>query len=124
MFSGFPFLIIGIISFFLYRENINDGRIDLEILDFWESFEEEYPKELIDELPRNFNMESFYKFSNTAAYKKLSEEESAELVYELNRYDKLLKNFKFHLKLRDTYYNVTGGSIGIFIFSIFFYLVN
>ena len=124
MFSGFPFLITGIIFFFLYRENNNDGRIDLKILNFWKSFEEEYPKELIDELPRNFNMESFYKLSNTDAYKKLSEEESAELVNKLNRYDELHKNLESHLKLRDIYFYVTGGSIGIFIFSIFLYSVN
>ena len=69
-------------------------------------------------------MESFYKLSNTDAYKKLSEEESAELVNKLNRYDELHKNLESHLKLRDIYFYVTGGSIGIFIFSIFFYSVN
>ena len=124
MFSGFPFLIIGIISFFLHRENNNDARIDLAILDFWDSFKKEYPKELIDELPHNFNMKSFYNLSKTDAYKKLSEEESAELVYELNRLAALHKDLEYHLKLRDIYLYVTGGSIGIFIFSIFFYSVN
>lgn len=124
MFSGFPFLIIGIISFFLHRENNNDARIDLAILDFWDSFKKEYPKELIDELPHNFNMKSFYKLSKTDAYKKLSEEESARLVNELNRLAALHKDLDSHLKLRDIYFYVTGGSIGIFIFSIFFYSVN
>jgi len=124
MFSGFPFLIIGMISFFLHRENNNDARIDLAILDFWDSFKKEYPKELIDELPLNFNMKSFYKLSKTDAYKKLSEEESAELVYELNRLAALQKDLDSHLKLRDIYFYVTSGSIGIFIFSIFFYSVN
>ena len=124
MFSGFPFLIIGIISFFLHRENNNDARIHLAILDFWDSFKKEYPQELIDELPHNFNVKSFYKLSKTNAYKKLSEEESAELVYELNRLAALHKDLDSQLKLRDIYFYVTAGSIGIFIFSIFFYSVN
>ena len=127
MFQGFPFLIVGIISLLMHRSYVKDTSTALDIHNFWKSFNEKYPKELkdaVNECSYNYDIGFLYELSNTEAYKKLSKEVSAELIDSFKRIRDLEKELGTHEKFVDYSFMIGGWSIGIFIFSIFFYSVN
>ena len=127
MFSEWEFLIVGIIGLLFFRSYDKDTRIDLKIHYFWKSFREKYPEELKDamvEIRYKYNMSFLYELSNKEAYKKLSKEESKELIQDLNEIKGLLKDLASHERLKDISLYVGIGGIGVFIFSILYYYLN
>tara|TARA_B100000780_G_scaffold211919_1_gene151691 strand:+ start:250 stop:633 length:384 start_codon:yes stop_codon:yes gene_type:complete len=127
MFAGYPFLILGIIFLVLHRSYLKDTSTALDIHNFWKSFNEKYPKELKDAVNKcsyNYDIGFLYELSNTEAYKKLSKEVSAELIDSFKRIRDLEKELGTHEKFVDYSFMIGGWSIGIFIFSIYFYSVN
>ena len=128
MFTGFPFLIVGIIGLLFHRSYVNDTRIDLSIHEFWETFNKKYPKDLKDAVHRSSNYKydiSFlYKLSSEDAYKKLSNEQSEKLILKFKEIKLLQENLSNHERLEDYCLYIGAGGIAIFIFSIFFYSVN
>lgn len=127
MFSEWGFLLVGIIGLLFFRSYDKDTRIDLKIHYFWKSFREKYPEELKDamvEIRYKYNMSFLYELSNKEAYKKLSKEESKELIQDLNEIKGLLKDQASHERLKDISLYVGIGGIGVFIFSILYYYLN
>ena len=128
MFAGFPFLIVGIIGLLFHRSYANDTRIDLSIHEFWENFNKKYPEDLKDAVTKSSNYKydiSFlYKLSLEDAYKKLSNEQSEELILDFKEIKLLEEDLSTHEKLKDYSLYIGAGGIAIFIFSIFFYSVN
>tara|TARA_B100001057_G_scaffold468831_1_gene528456 strand:+ start:401 stop:784 length:384 start_codon:yes stop_codon:yes gene_type:complete len=127
MFSEWGFLLVGIIGLLFFRSYDKDTRIDLKIHYFWKSFREKYPEELKDamvEIRYKYNMSFLYELSNKEAYKKLSKEESKELIQDLNEIKGLLKDLASHERLKDISLYVGIGGIGVFIFSILYYYLN
>ena len=128
MFSEWGFLLVGIIGLLFYRSYDKDTRIDLNIHYFWKSFREKYPEELKDAIVESnnykYDISFLHELSDKEAYKKLSKEESKELIQDLNEIKGLLKDRATHEKLKDISLYVGIGGIGIFIFSILYYYLN
>jgi len=128
MFAGYPFLILGIIFLVLHRSYKKDTSTALDIHNFWESFNGKYPKELKNAVTEcsdyKYGVGFLYELSNTEAYKRLSKEVSAELIEDFKKIKVLEEELDTHEKFVDYSFMIGGWSIGIFIFSIFFYSVN
>ncbi len=128
MFSGWGFLVVGIIGLLFYRSYEKDIRINLEIHNFWEYFRWKYPEELEDAVYESSNyrydISFLYELSNKKAYKKLSREESKELIEDFNKIKGLLKDLATHEKQKDFSLYIGAGGIAIFIFSILYYSLN
>ena len=94
----------------------------------WESFRDKYPEELKDAVYESSNyrydISFLYELSNKEAYKKLSKEESKELIQDFNKIKGLLKDLATHEKLKDFSLYIGAGGIAIFIFSILYYSLN
>jgi hypothetical protein len=61
---------------------------------------------------------------NEDAYKKLSNEQSEELILEFKEIKLLQEDLSSHARLEDYSLYIGAGGIVIFIYSIFFYSVN